>query len=610
MELAIPLVALGGMYVISNQKNKKCENPKEYKKVQNSQQQINQGKENFTNMGQFSNYLPNTNIPPQNYPVTNQKELVDTVQEYPNPNVSTDKYFNQNLYQSKSLQQQHISNNIQNVYSLSGNYINSTEFKHNNMVPFFGAKLKSGLYKTNMSENILDNYSGAGSQTIKKVEQAPLFAPETNISWAYGTPNSSDFYQSRVTPGTLMNNVKPFVSENVGPGLNHGYTTSGSGGFNSGMESRDSWLPKTVDELRVDTNPKQSYSLSNLEGPSYSHVQNLGILGKVEKNRPDTFYISGQDRLFTTTGIEKGQRLVADEDLKKVHRDDTSSSYIGGPKAVLTKTSYVDHNYEETKRMQLPAFDVKSSSAIGRGPIDDKENNHKNHFITNNNRTMNIHPLPFGSGFSNAIGAVIAPLLDVLKPSKKDDISANVRIYGDAGASTPANYVLYPTSTVAPTIKEMSIHSTEGFVGNQKNAGYQNKDYLPVENQRDTTNYSRYGTVGGSTSNNASRNYDAEYNQINNDLKEPSLKGRINHGSNQIFNQYTNISISKNDEDRNNNRLSVQLGGISLPPSTETLGVVNQQYGEPETDLGHRISPDLLKAFRENPYTHSLTYAV
>ena len=57
MELAIPLVALGGMYVISNQKNPK---------------------ENFNNMGiktnlqektpesRFSNYLPNTNVPPQN----------------------------------------------------------------------------------------------------------------------------------------------------------------------------------------------------------------------------------------------------------------------------------------------------------------------------------------------------------------------------------------------------------------------------------------------------------------------------------------------------------------------------------------------------------------
>ena len=69
----------------------------------------------------------------------------------------------------------------------------------------------------------------------------------------------SDFMQSRVNPAMKMSNVKPFVSENVGPGLNRGYTTLGSGGYNSGMESRDRWIAKSVDELRVKTNPKVTY---------------------------------------------------------------------------------------------------------------------------------------------------------------------------------------------------------------------------------------------------------------------------------------------------------------------------------------------------------------
>ena len=94
MELAIPLVALGGMYVISNQtKNKEGLTKKS-----------NMTKESFNNMGirtnlqttniesKFNNYLPNTNVPPQNYPIMNNKELIDNVQEYPNPNKATDKY--------------------------------------------------------------------------------------------------------------------------------------------------------------------------------------------------------------------------------------------------------------------------------------------------------------------------------------------------------------------------------------------------------------------------------------------------------------------------------------------------------------------------------------
>ena len=75
MEIALPLIALGSMYVISNQSSSSS-----------SQQERIRPTENFTNMGKPTNYLPNTNIAPQNFPVMNMNQLSDTVQEYPNPN--------------------------------------------------------------------------------------------------------------------------------------------------------------------------------------------------------------------------------------------------------------------------------------------------------------------------------------------------------------------------------------------------------------------------------------------------------------------------------------------------------------------------------------------
>ena len=129
MELAIPLIALGGMYIVSNQQpSRECNNQNQ----KNQSRKMNQ--ENFTNMGAKKNYLPNTNIPPQNFPVPNINQLVDTVQEYSNPNVATDKYFNQNEYQRKVKNNVDVGNNIQEIYSLSGNYLDSAQFKHNNMV--------------------------------------------------------------------------------------------------------------------------------------------------------------------------------------------------------------------------------------------------------------------------------------------------------------------------------------------------------------------------------------------------------------------------------------------------------------------------------------------
>ena len=135
MELAIPLIALGGMYVISNQTSQGGNNRPEKKVTKVT-------KENFTNMGSNPSYLPNTAIPTQNYPVTNLNQLSDTVQEYINPNQATDKYFDQNIYEKRVEQGKKVGQDPQNIYSLTGNYLDSAQFKHNNMVPFNGGKVK------------------------------------------------------------------------------------------------------------------------------------------------------------------------------------------------------------------------------------------------------------------------------------------------------------------------------------------------------------------------------------------------------------------------------------------------------------------------------------
>ena len=71
------------------------------------------------------------------------------------------------------------------------------------------------------------------------------------------------------------------------------------------MEARERWISKTVDELRVKTNPKVTYDGVMLGGKR--EVQNRGIMDKMEKHLPDTYYINTPERYFTTTGIEKGQ---------------------------------------------------------------------------------------------------------------------------------------------------------------------------------------------------------------------------------------------------------------------------------------------------------------
>ena len=593
MELAIPLIALGGMYIVSNQNKDKLK------------------KENFNNMGKQNNYLPNTNEAPQNYPIMNNKELVDTVQEYPNPNNSTNKYFNQNAYEQKERSGLPIDNNIQQIYSLTGDYMSSNEFKHNNMVPFDGGKPKGQIYNNNNAETILDNYIGSGSQTIKKIEQAPLFKPQENVQWTYGMPTMSDFYQSRQNPVNKNNMVKPFESVHVGPGLDQGYGTEGSLGFNSGMEARDKWLPKTVDELRVATNPKQEYNLDGFEGPAQSVIKNVGIEGKMEKYRPDTFFVNTQDRWLTTTGAEKAGQLVPEHIVKPSNRNDTTKYQHGTPNATLKTASYVPTQHEDTKRIQLEGFQVGHSSATRTGPLKSEmcDRQHNSHTNYTNSRTTNQQAQTFGSGFSSAIGAVIAPIMDVLKPSKKDEYSSNIRVYGNMVGEVPGNYVSTPGDVPNTTIKETTIYQPNAYIGNQKdNAGYLVNDHQPIANQRDTLNHSQFM---GMSSRHGVRQYDSVYRQTNSEAKEKSIAGRINQGNSKNFNPTINVTMSKIDADRENNRLWVPHATTYVGPTTQTHGRLSTtpQYYDNSMNY-NRIEPDLLNAFKENPYTHSLSSVV
>lgn len=607
MEIAIPLVALGGMYVISNQNKKEGLTKKSLMKENFNNMGIRTNLQEKTPESKFSNYLPNTNIPPQNYPIMNNKELIDNVQEYPNPNVATDKYFNQNVYEEKERAGVNVGNNIQQIYSLTGDYMSSKMFTHNNMVPFNGGKSRGQIYNNNNAETILDNYVGNGSQVIKKIEQAPLFKPQENVQWTYGMPSMSDFYQSRQNPVNKNNMVKPFESIHVGPGLDKGYTTDGSHGFNAGMEARDKWLPKTVDELRVATNPKQEYDLNGLQGPAQSYIKNVGIEGKIEKYRPDTFFINTQDRWLTTTGAEKAGQLIPDYIVKPSSRNETTSYQQGTPNAVLKTASYVPIKYEDSKRIQLEGFDVGHSVATHSAPLqtESAETCYNSHTNYENNRSTNQQTQTFGSGFSKAVGAVIAPIMDILKPSRKEEYSCNMRIYGNTNSEVPGNYVLTPGDAPKTTVKETTIYQPNTYINSQKdNAGYLVNQQQPIANQRDTTNHNQFM---GISSKHGNRQYDAVYRQTNNEAKEKSVAGRMNQGNAKHFNPQMNVAMTKNDADRENNRLWAPQSVIANGPSVQTHGKISQVPQYYDNCVGcNRIEPDLLSAFKANPYTHSL----
>jgi hypothetical protein len=85
---------------------------------------------------------------------------------------------------------------------------------------------------------------------------------------------------------------------------------------------------------------------------------------------------------------------------------------------------------------------------------------------------------------------------------------------------------------------------------------------------------------------------------------------RPNPGGTQIFNQQMNIHC-RDDYDRFAGRVNPAYSQLSaLPPSVQTYGAIHVPQYYNECKGCDRINPDILSAFKSNPYTHSLTSSV
>lgn len=472
------------------------------------------------------------------------------------------------------------------------------------MVPFNGKKVKGQLYNINANESLLDNKIGSGSQVFKKVEQAPLFKPEDNVQWSHGVPNQSDFFQSRVNPSLKKNNMKPFESERVGPGLGQGFTAEASGGFNSGMESRDQWMPKTINELRVETNPRIEYELRDHEGPADSNIKRSGLIGRVEKQRPDTYFEQDQGRWLTTTGSEKGETLRPEQQMGILRRADTMSNYAGPAVSADIKAGYAPKNFETSRRTQLGGLNVTPSSAVGAGPMNEQHMKGYKNYGTH--RSASKQPDTFRSGFGGAIGAVVAPLMDILRPSRKEESIQNIRIYGEAGTSVPQNYVINPSDVTSTTIKETTMYSPEFNINSQHSSMYVDTHRPIASTQRDSTSTSYIGGSGGSGSAYGEMIYNSQRTQ--NNTKSATIHNRVAPGSMNLFNSNLNVNIVKQDTSPLDYRANAPAAPISRAPSNVTYGkTIHRQAVQNDVS---RMDGDLLSAFKANPYTHSLSSAV
>jgi hypothetical protein len=599
--LAIPIIVVGSLFILSEQEKKSAVKSSAQQQIEYSRDLFLSNNTNSVKAEGFSNTNTNTNL-----------------QNRESSNNNSNSAYNNGAYNNSA----YNNNAYNNVNLLTGQQTTAQQFKHNNMQPYFGAKIRGPSVDINNTESIMDIKQGAGSQNFSKAEIAPLFRPDENSHHPNGTPNNSDFFQSRMNESMKMSNVTLWEPQRVGPGLNMGYGSQnsdglniggieGGGGFNSGMMARESWMPKSVDDLRAENKPRTTFDLNGHQGPAIYPIKMQGPnnkIGVVEKHLPEKSFESGPNRWFTTTGVEQAPPIRSTQVIPMENRIDTTREYYGsGSNTQNGQATYTNPDYEESKRQNLSALPLTNASATGTNYANPSDYGSQSYNILHNNRTTQPQTQEFGGVYGMA-KAAITPILDIFRPTRKENVIGNLRETGNVNGLTPQGHLYNSNDKTKITNREMTTEKIDmNYVNvqgqNYRGDGYKVSGQQNYDNQRTTTNKEYIGT--GGNNNQGQRLYNNAYAQQNNVNK--TYESRANQGNMSLFNNYNNSTTARNDNIFQQNRPLVTNNGLSIIPSAEFIGELNGKQGYDLNYNNARLDESLLSAFKNNPYTQSLT---
>lgn len=509
------------------------------------------------------------------------------------------------------------------VSPLSGQRISATDFKHNNMQPFFGGRMKQNMAPA-ANQSRLDAYNGGGSTQIKKREVENMFeagrAPYGN---PYGMEDNTDFFQSRMDEPIARNGERPFEPVRVGSGIGEKFGLLGKGGFQQ-MEVNEIMRPKDTDQLRAATNPKETYNTPVVPGQHFvaTHSDNAG---EVRKYRPDTFYIDETgERFFVTTGdlIKETARPV--QVLNHTARPETSVAYGGIAASQDSQQSYVAGSYRTPMTQQYGGTPYRNANMetyytkvtdiptadYGKSGIEMRPNERNE----TSERVIATNLVPADTG------QVIQPFTDIARPTRRAETIGAIRITGtpvryEGGA--PAVTVWDPQDIARTTVKESTIYLDRMGIAASASAPTRLKVYDPDDVARPTQKQQLSAQPGwygpGAAASQDSMDPSFAYNMRTNPNKEIIAQGRkpiAGSGSVAVFTGDPGKQGSKKlDTDVINDRaLSVNrpIGGGGITPGVGDIG--RMEYRIPlRLDVSReRNQNEIVSSVVNNPLMQSL----
>ena len=502
------------------------------------------------------------------------------------------------------------------VSNLSGQTIPAEDFKHSNMQPFFGGRVKQNM-TASANTSRLDTFTGSGTTQVQKQEQAPMFNHSIPFGQPFGNEANADFIKSRIVDPSRRNNEKPFEPTRVGSGLGEMGGITGKGGFQQFEvdEIMKRAMP-TTDKLRVADNPKLSYNTPVVPGVHFVSAAALDS-GEVRKYRPDTFFLNETGERNGVASSEVLKETVRPmQVMKYTTRTDTSEEFIGTPASQEAFKSYVAGDYRTPMGQQFGGAGYRNNdaSSYGAGPSDDygaaSYEVRPNERSGTQDRTMGLNLVPADSG------QVAVHYNDDARPTRRGETVGNIRQAGTAvgyAAGAPAITTWDPSDVARTTIKETTIDWDYRGISGPGSGPERLKVYDPNDIAKPTqkSQLSQDSRIAGPaiSVNKDFTSHESAFNMRKNESKTTVAIRRnpmAGNGKLAVFKGEINQTAKRLTADDVNDRSMAVNRVTGITPGTADLGRV--KYRMPlKLDVSmERNMPAMVEAVDNNPLNQSL----
>ena len=605
------------------------------------------------------------------------------------------------------------------ISPLTGQPIKKEGF-HDNMVPFIKNKNQQNL-NFDAYSNTLGRHTGNDPDYRPRKKEIKSFYDVTpNNSYVYGSPSFTDSVGlDRYVPSQKRQGEKPFQDIRVGPGLAAGYTAEPLGGLNQ-ANARDYVLPKSVDELRVLTNPKLTFEGRVIAGLKSGQ---RGLQAKPFKHRPERYYNSNPERGNLSSAVKAsqlrekyymkptqkqyqkpyfgglGQAQLSKPRNEGAYRRSTKNNYMNPiPRNAYREDSWTvneeanesgvgdygknsyDNRANERDTTQNIMHNININTSMpGKLTVYDpnditrttiKEQTEDNEYVgqlssikratvydPNDVARTTIKEQDIDNNYMGQLKGEIHNTIydpnDVARTTIKEQNIHNNTPYINMNPQQPRSLRIYDPEDIArTTLKEVTIDNEHiGFMGNfqaLKAGGYTSTSVdMKNTNRQFTTDWYYQGIADGETGTGTGRGYlaaryeakntnrqflndwewegPAKYSVDRPQSYDDMYNARMNPNKEQIAlgreptqesvkipsgGDFYNIEHKRLESDQINIREPAETFIYSAAPQKNNCGLTKVKSKLPEDTNRERINPDILNAFRENPYTQSLASSV